>query len=564
MILDFHPSTGAYTLRVKRGEADPKVLMEEEGLDWSKPLSSNGEAVLFTREPYAAATFASFAAPNARAQLMPLITEIEASQAKVSNAKIKCPADEELWTFQRADVEYAKRRRNTLIGDQPGLGKTPTAICFANEISAKRVLVICPASIRLQWERMIRKWSTMRWPYVVYPILNSGRGVHPHAEWTIVSYDLTRTELIGALLAQKTYDLVILDEMHYLKEIDSGRTRSVFGDHTGFFREAMRDDDGKATGAYRKLFPALAGRCGAILGLTGTPLPNRPKEAYVAARNLCWDSIDFMSKDTFEERFNPRARLDGAKKTGEHYKYTREEVGRAGELQNRLRVNFMARHMRRDVMDQLKLPVYDVVLMDKTDAVKKALAAESMLDIDPDDPQIFGKADAEVLGHIAVVRHMMGLAIAPLAAQYCQMLLDGGEDKLCVFGWHIDVMDILEERLRKYGFVRIDGSLSATSKQARVDSFVGDRSKRVCLGNFLSIGTGTDGLQKVCNHVVFPEYDWVPGNNEQAVARLDRGGQTRTVLADFCVAPGSLGERILSSSVRKLHTTNKVLDRQFR
>jgi len=562
MILDFHPSTGAYTLRIKRGEADPKQIMEEEGFMWSKPLTSNGEAVLFTREPYAAATYSAFAAPEARAQLMSLITEIEASQAKVCNAQIKCPQDKELWPFQRANVVYAKRRRNTLIGDQPGLGKTPVGICFANEIGAKRVLVLCPASIRLQWERMIRQWSTMRWPYVVYPILNSNRGVHPHAEWTIVSFDLARTELIGALLAAKTYDLVIIDEIHYLKEIDSRRTRAVFGDHTGWYREAERNDEGEITG-HRKVFEALAGKCGAILGLSGTPLPNRPREAYVAARGLCWDAIDFMSKDSFDERFNPRARLTGRRADGSEYQYTREEVGRAGELQNRLRVNFMARHMRRDVMDQLKLPIYDIVLMDKSEAVKQALAAESMLDIDPDHPELFKKADAAVLGQVAVVRHMMGLAIAPLAAQYCQMLLEGGEDKLCVFGWHIDVMNILQERLSKYGIIRIDGSVLPARRQILVDSFVADKSKRVCLGNFLSIGTGTDGLQTVCNHVVFPEYDWVPGNNEQAVARLDRGGQKRTVLADFCVAPGSLGERILSSSVRKLHTTNKVLDRRI-
>lgn len=61
-----------------------------------------------------------------------------------------CPCDQELWGFQRADVAYALRRKSTLIGDQPGLGKTPVAICFANEIKAKRVLVVCPASIRLR------------------------------------------------------------------------------------------------------------------------------------------------------------------------------------------------------------------------------------------------------------------------------------------------------------------------------------------------------------------------------------------------------------------------------
>jgi superfamily II DNA or RNA helicase len=64
----------------------------------------------------------------------------------------------------------------------------------------------------------------MRWPYIVYPILKSSRGVHPTAEWTIVSYDLARTEAIGRALAAGTYDLIILDEAHMLKTVDSLRT----------------------------------------------------------------------------------------------------------------------------------------------------------------------------------------------------------------------------------------------------------------------------------------------------------------------------------------------------
>jgi SNF2 family DNA or RNA helicase len=52
----------------------------------------------------------------------------------------------------------------------------------------------------------------------------------------------------------------------------------------------------------------------------------------------------------------------------------------------------------------------------------------------------------------------------------------------------------------------------------------------------------------------------VPGNNEQAVDRLDRGGQLRTVQADLFVAPGSILERILAGSLHKRHNTHKALD----
>lgn len=563
MQLDFIPKTGAFVLRVARGEADPKVLMREHGLDFSETGSTSAHAMLFTREQYAAAVFADVATPLASSILRPITTQIELSRKNTSDAHIRCPADKELWAFQRADVSYALGRKNTLVGDQPGLGKTPTAICFANEIGAKRILVICPANIRLQWNKFIRDWSVMRWPYIVYPILTGTRGVHPKAEWTIVSYDLARTPEIGGALARGTYDLIIIDEAHYVKTPDSGRTQAIFGDHTGNMRRPIRDAEGGITG-YDVLFEALAARCGSVMALTGTPLPNRPREAYTLARGLCFESIDWISEEKFKDRFNPSftdTKID--KETGLVKRYTVERAGRHGELQNRMRANFMTRHMKREVLTQLKLPIYDIILIEPNAAVRQALEAESMLDIDPEDRVIFKNADKKEFGGDARIRHMMGIAKAPMVADHLEMLLDGGEDKLVVFGWHIEVLNILERRLgKKWGFVRIDGSVGAVRKQELVNRFVQDDGVHLLLGNMQSVGTGTDGLQLVAWHAIFAECSWVPGENQQCVDRLDRGGQTRTVQADFLVAPKSIDERILSSALRKLKETDKVLDKR--
>lgn len=543
MILDFNPATRAFILRVKRqsGE-DVQVLMREHGLDFSTSASSSGEAVLFTKEPYAAATFGQYATPAARGELHGILQEIEASWKAEDGAHIACPPDRELWGFQKADIVYAKRRKNTLIGDQPGLGKTPIAICFANEIKAKRVLVICPASIRIQWVKRIREWTTMRWPYHIHAIMNGRHGVHPTAEWTVVSYDLCRTEAIGKALARGSYDLLILDEAHYLKETDTGRTRAIFG------------------GGKVRLFDPLASRSGAILALTGTPLPNRPREAYTISRALCFDAIDWMSEDHFRERFNPslkRERVD--KNTGRTSVFIDERTGRHSELQNRLRANFMTRHLKRDVMPQLKMPVYDIIQMEETGPVKQALAAESLLDIDPENLE---GADAEILGHIAVVRRLMGIALAPQVADYVAELIDGGEEKITLFAWHIEVVRVLAERLSKFGVVVVPSG-NSIGKEKATQKFINDPACQVCIGNLLSMGVGTDGLQLVSCHALIAEPSWTPGDNIQAFDRLDRGGQTRTVQGDILVAPNSIAERVLAAALRKNQTTHKALDRRI-
>lgn len=544
MQLDYVRKTGYYTLWVPRGEADPRTLMVEHGLDFSASASTPEMACLMTQEPYAAVSFYEYGTPAAKDTLLRLRTEIESSWAKESGAHIRVPADEELAPFQKADVEYANRRRNCLIGDVPGLGKTPVAIAIANERSARRVLVLCPANIRLQWIKAIRRWSTMAYPYVAYPILSGRHGVHPTANWTVVSYDLARTESIGRALAKGEYDLLILDEGHYLKEIDSQRTRAVFG------------------GGREPKFEALANRCDSIVALTGTPLPNRPREAYTLTRGLCHDAIDWMSEDSFRHRFNPSMKRE----TEEGKIYIDERAGREGELQARLRGNFMVRHEKYGPngvgyqLGMVNMPKFDIISMEETRAVKAALEAEAMLDIDPDDLE---GADADVLGHISVVRRQMGEALAPQVAEYVHMLLDGGEPRILVFAHHVSVLDILQNSLARWGVTRIDGSDGAVRKQKKVDEWIADPNKRVMIGNMQSMGTGTDGLQSVCDLAIFGEPDWVMGTNQQAFDRIDRPGQRGTARGNFCVAPGSFAERILATALRKGQTTHKALDRRM-
>ena len=540
MKLDWNKSNDTFVVKVPRG-ADLNALMRE-GLDFSASASTAKEAVLFTRDQYAAATFADYASPDALLRLAPILFEIGESWRSTSNAHIAVPADRELWPFQKANVEYALRRTNTLIGDVPGLGKTPTAIAFCNEVKAKKVLVVCPANIRLQWHKRIQEWTTMPYPANknIYPILKGSNGTNPLASWNIVSYDLARTPAIGSALAREHYDVLVLDEPHYLKETDAQRTRAIFG-------------------GGQRFFPPLAERAERILGLTGTPLVNRAREAYTLARGLCWEAIDWASEDKFRYRYNPSQR--GVTETGKIY--IDERSGRHAELGNRLRAWFMCRHEKhgpRGVMQQLHMPIYDLIQVEETRAIKQALAAERLLDI---DPETLEGADATMLGHIAVVRHQMGLALAPQVADYIEMLLDGGEDKLTLFAWHIDVMNILEHRLAKHGLVRIDGSTGVVKKDRLIREFIANPKIKIILGNTLSLGTGTDGLQDVCSHGLLAEPDWTPGVNQQAFDRLDRGGQREQVQADIFVAPGSISEKILASALRKNQTIHKALDQRY-
>ena len=548
MILDYNPTTKSYLLRVPRLEvgagARVQALLNAYGFDLSTTASTREEAVLFTKEPYAAATFAGNATNRAQAMLAPITREVAASWRLHSDAHVACPAHQELWGVQKAAVEYAMPRKHVLVGDEPGVGKTPVAVCIANEMRARHALAIVPANIRLQWKKRVAEWTTMVNPYI-HAIMDGRYHNDPTARsyqpgWTIVSYELTRSPAIGALLSKSKFDLIVIDEAHYLKTVDSQRTRAVFG------------------GGDNREFDPIAKDVGKIVAMTGTPLPNRPREAYTLARALCWDSIDWASEDTFRSRFNPSmkgVRIDKA--TGRERIFVDERSGRESELQNRMRANFMVRRLKKDALPQLKLPVYDLVQLETTGAIRAALRAESLLHI---DPEALTGADMSIIGEIATVRRMMGEAMAPQVAGYMDMLIAGGETKLVLFAWHISVMNYLEKHLGRHGIVRIDGSTGAKQKERLIEQFRTDPNIQICLGNLLSMGVGTDGLQDVANHVLVAEPSWVAGENEQPVARLHRAGQQFAVQADFFVVPGSFSERLLATALRKLAVTNKALD----
>lgn len=514
-------------------------LMAYRGLVFSTSASSREKAVLWGTNPYSLADLAKPDAP----QLGAYRREIELSRALDGKGTIKLPPGKELWDYQKATLDYLLARKGGIDGDQPGLGKTPTAIAYCNEREAQRVLVIVPASVRLQWAERIKEWSTI--PLCkVSTMLKVKDGIHPTANYQIISYDAARNPAIIRAISKYQWDVLICDEAHKMKNIDALTTRAVLGNSRGEYQHGEHK------------MKAIAGYCREHLALTGTLLLNRPSECYVLFRFFDWEAIDFMSEDQFKERYNRQADM----KTIEGKRFKLESTSLELELQNRLRVNIMARHEKKDVLLFMKPPRYSIVKCEENGAVKAALDVEGMLGISIDEIQT--TKDFEILGHIAEARRLMGVALAPQISAYAADFLEGSDEKLTIFGWHIEVLDIFERELSRFGTVRIDGRKSPNARQKAVDDFVGRDNVRVFIGNIQAAGTGLDGLQKVCSRCYLAEPDWVPAQNEQAVSRLDRFGQDNLVSAEIFVAPGSISEKILVKALEKMNVIHRVLDQK--
>lgn len=482
--------------------------------------------------PFAVLPLFHEADPEASVALLDHWLAYEESAGTDSPDHFPAPAGRTYLPYQRAGIAYALRRPHTLFGDEPGLGKTVQAIGVCNATDARRILVVCPASVRLQWAAEMERWRVRRSGYDnwLYPILQSRDGFDRSAEVVITSYQLAQTAGLGAALRSVEWDVVIYDEAHYLKNYNAARTKRLLGTWDG-------GDRG---------IPARR-----ILALTGTPLPNRPRECYTLARALDWDSISRMSEDEFNGRYNPTVVMPNG--------FRLEWTGHLLELQARLRTRFMVRRAKADVLKDLPEKVYELAYIDPDGEVKKALRAEKLLAIDPEN---LNTGDAELMGHISQVRRQMGVAKAPGVIAHVNMLLDGGAPKVVVFAYHTEVIRLL---LEAYGpaAVCIQGATGAAAREHAKRRFQDDPECQVFIGQLTAAGTGVDGLQNVCSHAVFAEASWTPGENEQCVDRLHRIGQRSSVVAQFLVAPGSLDERILGSAIRKAGSINKALDQSL-
>lgn len=519
---------------------------EAAGLTLSTDIRGpNGEYVYYTSDhsqkpvfnPYAVLEFFEEANDPARNILKNIKKDYELSWAEDYSIDIPTRSGLECLPYQKAGVAYALNHKNCIIADEPGLGKTIQAICVANCIDARKILVLCPASIRRHWRSKIYEWSTSE-KLSVECIEKSSKGFEtaPH-NYFVCSYDLARNQNIHIILSSVDWDLIICDEAHYLKTSTAIRTRALFG---GGERNSFFYNNG------------LVSRAKRVVALTGTPLPNRPREAYTLARGLDWGSIDYLSHDAFLYRYNPSVRMASG--------HNIELKGRLPELNARLRSNIMIRRLKRDVLRQLPDKRYEMTYLGIDGNIAEILAKEALIDFNPND--LFNP-DFSLNGTpIATLRREMGEAMVPQIVEYTKYLLDIVEiPKIILVAHHTSVIYALAEALQKYHPALHRGGISDKAKeQAKIDVIAG--KSRILLGQ-LDTMEGIDGLQTVTADVVFGEPAWNPGRNEQVVDRAHRHGQHSNVVAHFLLVEGSFNEKVLNIVLNKTEDIHASLDRRL-
>jgi len=294
---------------------------------------------------------------------------------------------------------------------------------------------------------------------------------------------------------------------------------------------------------------------------------------YNAIRLVNWDAIDRASYEDFREYYyglgegfvNKRSHQDP--KTGKWVyraswsNQVRNVPRNLEDLNHRLRSKVMVRRLKEHVLTQLPPVQWHPFPLQVTALMKEALKHEGWAEAQrlyEMDQHAFDRG-VPVDGAISTAMRLLGEAKAPSVADYIEDMLDSGVKKLVVAGLHLNVLAYLRERLAKFGVVYMDGSTSSNKKQAAVDAFQKDDKTSIILGQMLPLGEGW--TLTAAQDVVFAEFNWVPGRNQQMLDRINRMGQKGAyTIGHVPVVPGTLDERVLATAIEKDVSIHATLD----
>lgn len=450
----------------------------------------------------------------------------------------------DLFPYQQKTVDWlCETLTPRYVAHEPGLGKSFTAIAFADKVAAERILVLAPAHGRLNWKREFE--IGMKRDRRLDVVMRSMRKIDKVDPGVVfASYDMlsSSVSLLRTEVMQVNWDLLILDEAHMLGR-DSERTRFILNSTNGLYKRAKY-----------------------VLPLSGTPATKSASELYPIMRALWPNKVSGKSWRMFEDEY---CRVDTMKiKRKDKGHGTREvrtvrgtKPEKLPELRNLLGP-VMSILKTDDVLTEIPpLRTDTFPLLRELFTYRYGQSSNLLNGLDKKLAELLGQG-GDLLTNVnkaqlafATERRAIGVAKAPYVVNIVENELQAYPDKkIVLFAIHRDVIEILHNGLDTFGVVRVDGGCGTNEKHRAQETFQTDPTVRVFIGQIQAASTNL--TLTAAHDVVMAEASWSPGDNYQAIRRCRRIGQTKPVLARFITMEGADDKitRVLADRSRELDT----------
>jgi SWI/SNF-related matrix-associated actin-dependent regulator 1 of chromatin subfamily A len=392
---------------------------------------------------------------------------------------------------QKESIQKLVENKKFILADDMGLGKTTSTIIAALETGAKKVLIICPATLKINWKREIENYSDRS------IFISEGKSFSTEHDFVIINYDIiknfhdTKKKDESQIIAAN-FDLVVVDEAHYIKNPTAQRT---------------------------KLINDIAKRVDRLWLLTGTPMTSRPMDYFnllnliesPVAKNWMAYAIRYCSGYQFNVGGRKVWNVTGS--------------SNLEELRDRT-VGLVLRRLKENVLDLPEKIITPVYLRLKSKAYEEVMGEYyDWYDKNPEE----SKSLTVQFTKLTKVRQIIADEKINETIEIAENIIEQ-DKKVIIFCNFTDSLNKICQHFGKAA-VKVDGSMSKAERQHSVDSFQENEKVKVFVGNIKAAGVGltlTAGEAVIMNDLSF-----LPSDHAQAEDRAYRYGQKNNVLVYY-------------------------------
>jgi SNF2 family DNA or RNA helicase len=418
---------------------------------------------------------------------------------------------------QKEAIEKLVRNKKFILADDMGLGKTTSTIISALETKVEKILIICPASLKINWQREIANYSD-RSVYIA-----EGKKFSTESDFVIINYDILKNfhdpkNNENSEILKANFGLVIMDEAHMISNPQAQRT---------------------------KIVNDLITKVERVWLLTGTPMTSRPMNYFNLLKMV--ESPVAANWMAYAKRYcNGYQFSVGSRKV-----WNVTGASNLEELRDRTQTHIL-RRLKEDVLDlpdkiitpvylRLKSKDYEGLMGEYYDWYDKNQDESSSLTIQ------FGK--------LMKVRKVIAEEKVKSTIELAENIIEQGK-KVIIFTNFTDTLRTIYDHFGKSA-VYLDGSCSKPHRQKAVDDFQENDKIKVFVGNLKAAGVGI--TLTAAEAVIMNDLSFVPAEHAQAEDRSHRIGQKNSTSVYYPLFENTIEGAIYDILTRKKKIISTVM-----
>ena len=417
--------------------------------------------------------------------------------------------------YQITGSEFLASRRNAILADEMGLGKTNQAVCALDllsllSLSPSRVLIICPAIVRPQWQAKLSQWLMFHIANPIQQVEHTDEIIK--GKTVIVSYALINKPFILNQLLCIDWDVVVYDEFHYMKNIDAQRTCNILG------------KAGIITKSKYNWF------------LSGTPVTAKPAELFPILMTIARKRLH-----PFTTWLNYIKHFCNAYK--DQYGYWQHHGSSNLDQLSKILDGIMLRRLAVDEEPDLGKPLIYEVLLELPYKLQEKYE--------------IGCSEINNTDHKSTQERSILAGLKGGVLHEHLKIIQQSHKKIVVFYHHKAISRYLMARNDRKTF-KIDGGISTKKKHIILSDFI-QTKHAILFAQSQAAGTGLDGIQHGASVCYFAEMPWGPDIRDQNIKRLLRPGQTEKVKVIVPIVQNTVDEKVYGLWFKKEKIINNIL-----